>query len=120
MHSFSGASGKKTYIRSQNVGQIEEYCASKKLDFTAGVNQILADFFSHNFAKDSPDLASDIQRRQRKLELIKLMIQPSFLELLEVSGQLRSLVHDSQKSGRDGKKVRKVFEGLYTRILELN
>ncbi len=119
MGKFSGWQGKRTYIWAKNVQDVEQYCAEKNIEFNAGINRIIEEHFANDATQEDKNVVRDLKKIERKLDFISLIIQPSFLELLEVSGQLRSLVHDSERSGRDGKKVRKVFEGLYTQLLAL-
>ena len=108
--------GIKTYIRYTQAEKLKSFCLQSGLSFSDATNQVIDAYFDLNIEKQS---SNDLGKILRCLELINLVLQPSLLELLEVSGQLRWLTNDKPKAIATGLEVRKEFESLYKEFLEL-
>lgn len=116
MKESAGKQIKKVYIRSRNAEKLEVFCQENNLSLTDAVNTMIDDYFIKEGEKKT---APHLTKIMRQLEFLNLILQPSLLELLEVSGQLRWLTNDKPKATATGQEVRKEFESLYKEFLEL-
>ena len=112
----SNLQGIKTYIRYSQAEKLKSFCNQNGLSFSDATNQVIDAYFDQKLEKQS---SNDTGKILRYLELLNLILQPSLLELLEVSGQLRWLTNDKPKALSTGLEVRKEFESLYKELLEL-
>jgi hypothetical protein len=108
------SSGKKSYIRYENAKEIESYCAGEKIDFSEAVNQIIATFFERNRTANAQE---EFNSLKRKIEYLTLIIQPCLLELIERSGELRTLTQLEPKAQQFGRQSRDQFEDLFMQMI---
>jgi hypothetical protein len=109
------SSGKKSYIRYENTVEIENYCAGKNIEFSEGVNQIISSFFEGN---TTPNPQEEVNSLKRKIEYLTLIIQPCLLELIERSGELRTLTQLEPKAQQFGRQSRDQFEDLFMQMIQ--
>jgi hypothetical protein len=64
-------------------------------------------------------MMSELRLLRKSVRDLHLIIPSSFLELLEISGQLRSLTANSRQAASDGLKVRATFENFFKEMFAL-
>jgi hypothetical protein len=119
MGKFFDSQGKRTYIYAKNVGFVEAYQAQNQSSFNSAVNQIIAAHSRINVPSEAERMMSELRLLRKSVRDLHLIIPSSFLELLEISGQLRSLTANSRQAASDGMKVRATFENFFKEMFAL-
>lgn len=112
--------GKMLYVRGRNLSLLEQYARDNKLGPSEALNEIIADHFrAKSTDDDAPITKRDMAMLVKKLELINIILEPALLDLLEVSGHVRSISQNVPNADKLGRTIKERYSSFFKEIKDM-